>query len=105
VQQIGSDSERSSTTTKKRTAEPNPQLKKMPYHANSVAVPVRLGADTVRNVLNVVKQQPVGKPKAAIGRNSISIRVQTDTFVFQNRRSWGQKRRKNLANLAKGYHR
>jgi len=75
VQQFGSDSERNSITTKKRTAEPNPQLKKMPYHANSVAVPVCLGTDTVRNATNVARKQPDGKPKAAIGKNSISIRV------------------------------
>ena len=101
----GSGGERGKPTTTRRTAQPNPQLKKTPYHANSVAVPVCLGTDSVRNAPNDAKQQPVGKPKAAIGKNSIFIRVQTDIFVFQNHRSWGRKPRKNIANLAKGFHR
>ena len=56
VRKSVSGGERSSITTKKRTAEPHPQLKKMPYHANSVAVPVWLGTDTVRNALNVARR-------------------------------------------------
>lgn len=44
-------------------------------------------------------------PKPLLEKTPKSVRVETDILAFQNRHSWPRKPRRNLANLARGYHR
>ena len=102
VQPSGSGSERSDTIMTGRAVRPSRLSERILSGAVSVVMAVYRGISTVRNVLNVAGKQPVGEPKAAIGRNSISIRVQTDTFVFRKTPFLAPKTAKKFSEFGEG---
>jgi hypothetical protein len=105
VQQNGSDSERSSITMTRRTAPRNLLLMKIPCDANSAAMPVCLGTDTVRNVPIGERNSRIGNVAGGLTKKRKVCRSNVALLCSENRRSWHRKPRKDLANLAKVYHR
>ena len=103
VPKSGNANERSSTTMRERAAKkrslPSKSLCCGARRAEGSASP---DIPTARNVPKGAGGQPVGRPKAGIGENSISIRVQTDIFVFSKSLFLASKTPKKFSEFGKG---
>ena len=105
VQPSGSGSERSDTITTRRAVRRSRLSKKILSSAVSVVIDVCRGISTVRNVLISERNCRIGNVGGRLTEKPKACRSNVTLLCSEKRRSWPQKPRKDLANLAKGYHR